>query len=242
MTDALEGTAGRRRIYLMRHGEVRYFDASGKPVHPKFVDLTDRGQGQAASMGALLADVPFDRAMSTGLPRTMQTAQGVLADRDLELEEIPALKEIHSGPASGKSQAQLDAEFVYGMETANFPGARFAGGELFQDFYDRVTVALEDLLLQPGWRNLLLVAHDGTNRALLGWASYGGLASARAFEQDPGCLNVIDADIVEGKIMRRLIKLTNLTPTNHSKLGNHLTSMEQVFDYRRQILANVRDG
>lgn len=25
-TDALAGTKGRRRIYLMRHGEVRYFD------------------------------------------------------------------------------------------------------------------------------------------------------------------------------------------------------------------------
>jgi len=242
MSDALEGTAGRRRFYLMRHGEVHYFDGSGKPVHPKFVVLTDRGQAQAASMGALLADVPFDRALSTGLPRTMQTAQGVLADRDLALEEISALKEIHSGPASGKSQAQFDAEFVYGMETANLPGARFAGSDLFQEFYDRVTTAFEALLLQPGWRNLLVIAHDGTNRMLLAWTGYGGLASARAFEQDPGCLNVIDADVAEGKILRRLIKLTNLTPINHSKLGNHLTSMEQVFDYRRQILAGIRNG
>ena len=151
-----------------------------------------------------------------------------MADRDLALEEILALKEIHYGPASGKSQAQLDAEFVHGMGTANLPGARFAGGDLFQDFYDRVTTAFEALLLQPGWRNLLLVANDGTNRMLLAWAGYGGLASARAFEQDPGCLNVIDADVAEGKILRRLIKLTNLTPINHSKLGNHLNSMEQV--------------
>ena len=165
-----------------------------------------------------------------------------MADRDLALEEILALKEIHYGPASGKSQAQLDAEFVHGMETSNLPGARFAGGDLFQGFYDRVTTAFEALLLQPGWRNLLLVANDGTNRMLLAWAGYGGLASARAFEQDPGCLNVIDADVAEGKILRRLIKLTNLTPINHSKLGNHLNSMEPVFDYRRQILAGICDG
>ena len=79
MSDALEGTAGRRRIYLMRHGEVRYFDDQGRVVHPKFVELTDQGRAQAARMGELLADVPFDRALSTGLPRTKQTAQGVLA-------------------------------------------------------------------------------------------------------------------------------------------------------------------
>jgi probable phosphoglycerate mutase len=158
------------------------------------------------------------------------------------LEEIPVLKEIHSGPASGKSREQLDAEFVYGMETADQPGARFAGGDLYQVFYDRVVGGLEDLLLQPGWRNLLLVAHDGTNRMLLAWACYGGLASARAFEQDPGCLNVIDADVVNGRILRRLLKLSNLTPINHTKLGNHLTSMEQVFDYRRRILADIQNS
>ncbi|MDP7548677.1 MAG: histidine phosphatase family protein [Alphaproteobacteria bacterium] len=241
MSDALEGTAGRRRIYLMRHGEVRYFGADGQPVHPKFVDLTDRGRAQAASTGELLAEVPFDRALSTGLPRTMQTAQSVLGERTIALEDIPALKEIHSGRNEGKAPEEVREDFIHGMEKANQPGARFAGGDLFQEFYDRVTAAFEALLLEPGWRNLLLVAHDGTNRMLLGWASYGGLASARAFEQDPGCLNVIDADVEDGQISRRLIKLSNLTPTNHSKLGNHLTSMEQVFDYRRQILADIGD-
>jgi probable phosphoglycerate mutase len=98
---------------------------------------------------------------------------------------------------------------------------------------------LEALLREPGWRNLLLVAHDGTNRMLLGWASYGGLASARAFDQDPGCLNVIDADVGNGEILRRTLKLSNLTPINHSKLGNNLTRMGQVFDYRRQVLAGI---
>ncbi len=242
MSDALEGTSSRRRVYLMRHGEVRYFGADGQPVHPKFVDLTDRGLMQAACTGEMLADVPFDRALSTGLPRTMQTARSVLADRKIELEEMPALKEIHSGRATGKTLDEVKEDFIYGMETASQPGARFAGGDLFQEFYDRVTAAFEALLLEPGWRNLLLVAHDGTNRMLLSWASYGGLASARAFEQDPGCLNVIDADVEDGQISRRLVKLANLTPTNHSKLGNHLTSMEQVFDYRRQILADMGDG
>lgn len=242
MSDALEGTANRRRVYLMRHGEVRYFDADGSPVHPKFVDLTERGRAQAASSGALLADVPFDRALSTGLPRTMQTAKAVLAGRTIELEEIPALKEIHSGRNAGKTLDEVEADFVYGMDKAHQPGARFAGGDLFQEFYDRVTSAFEALLLEPGWRNLLLVAHDGTNRMLPSWASYGGLASARAFEQDPGCLNVIDADVENGAISRRLVKLTNLTPTNHSKLGNHLTSMEQVFDYRRRVLSDLDNG
>ena len=47
MSDALPGTAARRRVYLMRHGEVAYFDANGDVVHPKYVELTETGQGQA---------------------------------------------------------------------------------------------------------------------------------------------------------------------------------------------------
>ena len=238
MNDALPGTAGRRRVYLMRHGEVAYFDADGRPVHPKYVSLTERGQGQAQAMAAMLAEVPFDRAVCSGLPRTVETATLVLAGRDLALEERPALKELKSGDNRGKSMEAIEAAFVFSQESAAEPGARFAGGELYAEVYERVTAELRALLLEPGWRNLLLVAHEGINRMLLGWASYGGLAAMRSFEQDPCCLNVIDADVVDGAIERRFIKLMNATPENHSKHGNHLSSMEQVFALRRTLMGD----
>ncbi len=244
MINALEGTAGRRRIYLMRHGEVRYFDDAGDTVHPKYVELTGDGHAQASSMGALLADVPFDRVLSTGLPRTIQTAEAVLADRPIAIGEIPELREIRSGSSKGKSPAEVRQQFLGGFDNAHEPGVRFMGGDVFQEVYDRAVGAVEDLLLQPGWRNLLIVAHDGINRLLLGWASNGGLKVAAGFEQDPGCLNVIDVDVdlEKGEILRRVIKLTNLTPTNYNKLGNNLTSPEQIFDYRARIMERLRDG
>ena len=241
-TDALAGTKGRRRIYLMRHGEVRYFDDQRKHVHPKFVDLTDDGRAQAAAMGELLADVPFDRAMSTGLPRTILTAQGVLAGQDLELGEIPELREIRSGSSKDKSPQQARADFLNGFANADQPGAQFLGGDVFQEVYDRAVGALEAQLAAPGWRNMLIVAHDGINCLLLGWASGAGLAAIAGFEQDPGCLNIIDADMEAGEIQRRIIKLINLTPTNCSKLGNNLTSAEQIFDYRRKVMADLKAG
>ena len=237
MSEALPGTRGRRRIYLMRHGEVAYFDRQGKPVHPKHVTLTDDGAAQARAMGRMLADVPFERAACSGLPRTRQTAELVLEGRALELEERPALKEIKSGDYRGKSPEQIEAAFVYGMESAAAPGARFADGDSYAEFYDRVTGAFEALLKEPGWRNMLIVAHEGTNRMILGWVSGGGLASVSAFEQDPGCLNIIDADLVDGAIERRFLKLMNATPANHAKHGNYLTSMEQVFALRRRRMS-----
>lgn len=234
---ALPGTSGRRRVYLMRHGEVAYFDARGHTVHPKHVRLTAAGQAQARAMAALLADIPLDRAITSGLPRTVETARLVLQARGLEPETREDLKEIRSGNNRGKSFEQVEAEFIYAMETAAQPGARFVGGELYADFYTRVTNEFERILKEPGWSHLLVVAHEGTNRMILGWVSGGGLAAVNAFEQDPCCLNVIDADIVDGAIERKFIKLMNATPVNHAKHENYLSSIEQVFALRRRLMA-----
>jgi probable phosphoglycerate mutase len=66
------------------------------------------------------------------------------------------------------------------------------------------------------------------NRALLGWACGAGLAALGSFEQDMGCVNIIDVDLADGDIVRRLIKAVNLTPYNLAKLGLNRTSMETV--------------
>jgi broad specificity phosphatase PhoE len=45
----------RRRIYLLRHAEVAYFDEDGQPVAPDEVPLTPAGRHQAERAGAALA-------------------------------------------------------------------------------------------------------------------------------------------------------------------------------------------
>lgn len=229
---ALPGTNGRRRVYLMRHGEVNYYDTDGQLKNADTVTLTETGEEQASAMGCLLADVPFDRALCTGLQRTRQTAQLTLANHDIALEDYAPLREMRAGQMLGHSREQIDAAFVYGLERAAEPGARFIGGDNYAEFYARVTDGFQKLLLQPDWSTMLIVAHDGTNRMLLGWVTGAGLAAVGAFEQDPGCLNVIDVDVIDGRIQRRLIKALNLTPTNLTKHGNYLTSLEQVYHTR----------
>lgn len=230
----LPGTQGRRRIYLMRHGDVEYRGEDGKPVNPKLVQLTDAGVGQATAAAEMLQDIELHRAVCSGLPRTRQTAEIALAGRNIAVEEMPAFAEIKSGRLADMPRKRWEAEFVYGMERADAPRARFAGGEPFGDFYARVTTAFRELLFSPGWARMLLVAHDGVNRALLAWASGAGLKGMGAFEQDMGCINVLDADVVDGAVERTLIKAVNLTPSNPAKHGMYLTSLELV---HRRLLA-----
>lgn len=243
MAHALPGTRGRRRIYLMRHGEVSYHRTDGRTVFANEVELTDEGVAQARLMGEMLADIPLDLAFHTGLCRTRRSAELVLGDRDVPLEEIGDLREMQGGSIEKLSETRLEAEFVYGMERAALPGANFAGGETFVDFRDRVVPAFEGLLLRPGWKTALVVAHGGTNAMILSWVVRAGLAGMAAFEQDAGCVNIIDADVLDGEVLRRFIRSINLTPYNYSKRDHYLTVTERIVGSRlTPLTAPARSG
>ncbi|HEY2734460.1 MAG TPA: phosphoglycerate mutase family protein, partial [Polyangiales bacterium] len=55
----------RRRIYLMRHGDVTYVDASGDTIDPDTVPLNERGRAQASAAGREFAAqaIRFDRVI-----------------------------------------------------------------------------------------------------------------------------------------------------------------------------------
>ena len=55
----------RRRVFLMRHGSVTYFDAAGKPFLPETVPLNEQGREQATAAGSVFAaaGIHFDRVI-----------------------------------------------------------------------------------------------------------------------------------------------------------------------------------
>lgn len=233
----LPGTRGRKRIYLMRHGEVSYQRPDGTTVFSTQVELTGEGAQQARLMRDFLADVPFDLGVHTGLTRTRQTAELVLERRELRLEVVMELRELQAGSIAHLTDERLDAQFTYGFERAAEPGAGFPGGESFADFQERIVPAFEALLLRPDWTTALVVAHGGTNAVILAWVTRGGLAGLSAFEQDAGCVNIIDVDVVDGEILRRMIRAVNLTPYNLAKHEHYLTVAERIVASHREMRA-----
>src|SRR5581483_12279398 len=87
----------RRRIVLMRHAEVDYFDAVGVPFKPQTVPLNAEGRLQAQHAARELAGNPFDRAVCSGLVRSIETAAVVAGHRDVTIEQCPDLCEIEPG-------------------------------------------------------------------------------------------------------------------------------------------------
>jgi probable phosphoglycerate mutase len=232
MMSTLPGTTGRRRIYLMRHGHVNYFSPEvARTRNTNDVVLTEQGRLEACAAGRALADIVFDRAICSGYPRTRETAELVLsaspAPPPLEIES--GLVEIHGGRIGGDrgfgiGRAEIIATMTFHFARAADEGATMLdGGEAFAGAQDRAVAVIKRLLGEPDWTQILVVAHEGA-----------GLRSTHAFEQDTGCINVVDFDIVpsEGggtEIARALIKAVNLTPYNYLKHGMNLTSLEAIF-------------
>jgi probable phosphoglycerate mutase len=237
---ALPGTTGRRRIYLMRHGFVDYTsEAVRKSRDPKVATLTERGVEEAQAAGVALSDVHFDLAICSGLPRTRQTAEIVLAEHplSLELEVEERFGELRSGSYMDFHSAEhLAAVMTFTFEQAGEPDAEFLpGGERFADAMVRVRAALHDLLMRPNWASALVVAHEVVNRMVLADVIGAPLGASAGFEQDTGCINILDFDLVpaesgEGtRVERGVIKAVNLTPANYLKNGMNLRSLEAIF-------------
>lgn len=226
MTAAIEHSF--RRIYLVRHGDVRYFEPGKVPTHHDEVLLSEEGLQQAQATAAALADVPLDRVVTSHLRRTQQTAELILGDRQLSPTAHEDLGEIKPASLIEIPSDQMQETLTRAFTGAMSPDDQFLGGETFGSLLERVLGRLERLLADPGWRHLLVVAHGGVNRAILTHALGTGVAGFGRLEQDPACLNVIDVDD-RGNF---LVRLVNFTPYNPAKLGLHLTTMQQMYqDY-----------
>lgn len=229
----------RRRVYLFRHGDVAYVTHDGSIVaDPRAVHLTPQGQAEADAMGTMMADVPLDKAVNSGLPRTKQTLARILGDRDVPTEEVPDLEELRSDRAQAAYEQggapdpvplpdDLD-EVAYAFLNADEDGRRYRNGETFGAFQSRVVPAFEGLLKQPDWHHMALVAHGGVNRVILGWALGTGLKTFGQFEQDTCCLNVLDVDQDPDdlSIRRVLVRAVNATTYDPPKKDRHLTTLE----------------
>ena len=231
-----EGLAAqRRRIFLARHAQVDYFDATGAPLNPSNARLNEVGRAQAAALRQSLAHMRFDRAICSRFPRTRETLESILRgeDRSVAIEQWEAFNEIRGGRLRELPGERLSEILRFPYHESSAADGTFLGGEGFASFEARVVVGLAKLLEDPAWTNVLLVAHDAVNRVILGWALGVGLAAMAGLEQDYGCLNIIDVprpgEAPSGRPAGGLVRAMNFTPYDPAKHEIRLTSMEEVF-------------
>lgn len=217
----------RRRLYLMRHAEVSYFDAEGAPVNPLEVALNEEGRAQAEAAADLLAGLELDRVVTSGLRRTVETAEIVAPGATPEA--WPELAEIRGGRLSEIPPDAIEREFVHAFRGVVPNDARFLRGESIGELFDRVLPALERLVADGDWDTALAVLHGGVNRAILSYALTGERLFLGHFEQAPACINVLDL----GRDGEWIVRAVGLAPYDLVHRAHRQTTMERYWDQYR---------
>lgn len=212
----------------MRHGEVAYFDAEGRPVAPETVGLTEHGEEQAAAARDALAGVHFDRVITSGLVRTMETARIVAPTA--EIESWPELEEMRGGRLEDIPDEEIEERFTHAFRGMTPPGARFLGGESTREFLDRVVPAIERFVGEE-WHTALAVLHGGVNRAVLSYALTGERMMLGNFEQEAGCINIVDVE--DAWWLVRSVGYAPLDPLHEERATVMERYLEQYLPYRR---------
>lgn len=207
----------------MRHGEVSYFETDGRPVDPLAVPLNEEGIAQAAAVAEALCGIELDRVVTSGLPRTLETA--AIVAPGVEAESWPELRELQGGRLSEIPPDLLEHEFVNAFRGVIPNDARFLRGESIGEFFDRVLPALDRLLADDTWHTALAVLHGAVNRAILSYALTGERMFLGPFEQAPACINVLDL----GGDGHWIVRAVNVAPYDLLHLAHRQTTMERYW-------------
>jgi alpha-ribazole phosphatase len=180
-------------IYLFRHGEVVLAETQRFIGHLD-VPLSERGERQCAAQALRLEQVPVDAIVTSDLVRARRSGELIGAPHGLVPEPVPALREMAMGRWDGLtadeiSQRDPDAFRDWMTRIGEFP---FPEGESVPDLVARAWPAFRALVDAHAGRTLAVVAHGGTNRAILCCALGVPLRQLLAFGQDYGALTVLE--------------------------------------------------
>jgi len=191
-------------IYLLRHGEVVGAETRRFIGHLD-VPLSPVGERQCEAQAARLRGVELAAVFSSDLARSRRSAQIIGAPHGLAPTAVPALREMAMGRWDGLTTAEIRARepeaFADWMaRVGEFP---FPGGESVPDLVARAVPAFEAIAAAHAGRAIAIVAHGGTNRALLCHVFGLPLGRLLAFGQDYGALTVLQGGS-RGWALRRL--------------------------------------
>ena len=152
----------------MRHGSVVGAETRRFIGHLD-VPLSPLGEDQVAALAARLRAVAFDAIYCSALRRTRRTAEILAAPHRLTPISDPALREFAMGRWDG-----LTADEIRALDRAAFDAwmgdvgrFQFPGGESLPNLEARVWPAFDTIVTRHAGGTVAIVAHGGSNRAIL---------------------------------------------------------------------------
>jgi broad specificity phosphatase PhoE len=145
-----------RLFVITRHGESTLNlerRVNGDPARK--VPLTERGEEESRLLGLQVSQLPLDACVRTRFPRSRQTAEIAIAEReDVPLVVEPLLDDVDIGDFDGAPLEEYRAWKHSHTRSDSFPG-----GESLDDAGGRYAAAFRKLLESP-YRCVLVVCHE----------------------------------------------------------------------------------
>jgi len=182
------------RIYLVRHG-VTEWNQTLRYQGQTDVPLCEYGRRQAASLAARLAGrVAVDAFYTSDLSRAVETAAIVAAPHGLPVRRTAAFREINFGRWEGLTALEVRERFgdVY-REWLDHPLAvRPPDGETYAEVAERARLGVAQVVARHPGRNVVLVAHGGAIRCIIGTALGMDLNLFWKLRTDNASLSIVD--------------------------------------------------
>ena len=229
------------RVFLTRHGEAAMPDEQGRILNYGDAPLTERGRRQARDLGRLLDDVPIDAVFCSDLARARQTAEEIVAGRDVPVVVEPLLREVDIGAFEGISMPELrglDPRFIPWLEIAfagRFPHARFCipsdlsfpDGESVDVMFRRVKPAF--LRIARAWqgRTVVVVSHAWLTQALISHVTGTGLPTYYRFAGANAVMTMAEVDPGGEGVLHVLNGNADLATVSGGRVRPVLEEMEQ---------------
>ena len=181
-------------IYLVRHGAVVGAE-SRRFIGHLDVPLSALGEAQCQALARRLATVALAAVYSSDLVRSRRSAEILAAPHGLGAEALPELREFAMGQWEGLTAQEIHALDPVAFEEwmADIGRFQFPGGENLGEVATRAWRAFERIAAAHAGARVAVVAHGGTNRAILCRALGMPLARLLALGQDYAALSVIEA-------------------------------------------------
>lgn len=156
------------KIYITRHGETQcnvdnicygWYD----------VPINEKGISQAQNLGSFFKNKKLDKIVSSDLLRARMTADIINEKTRLPIEYSRDLREINFGDWENvpvKDFKKIDP-INSKLWRDDCQKAIIPNGELFDDFYKRVSTGFEKIVEENFGKDLLLVAHGGVISVIL---------------------------------------------------------------------------
>jgi probable phosphoglycerate mutase len=183
-------------VLVVRHGLTA---TTGKALTGWLpgIPLDDRGQAQAAALGARLAELPLDAIISSPLERCRQTADAIAAARGAAapvVQEDERLGECRYGDWTGQPLKRLAADPLWRVVQAHPSAVRFPGpaGESMLDMQHRAVTAVRDWNARLGPDAVYLIcSHGDVIKAILTDSLGMHLDMCQRLQVDPASLSAV---------------------------------------------------